>query len=114
MPRPWSLRSAASPGSTGSEYEWRGHSRLARQAGITEDQLASLPDWRTNHTFDSRQQAVLGLTEQLTRNVEVDDLTFARVQEHFDPRQVLELVATIGYYNMIARVLVGLRVDLEP
>src|ERR1700674_4160337 len=58
---------------TGSEYEWRGHSRLARQAGITEDQLTSLPDWRGNHTFDARQQAVLGLTEQLTRNVEVDD-----------------------------------------
>jgi alkylhydroperoxidase family enzyme len=29
------------------------------------------------------------------------------------PRQVVELVATIGYYNMVARFLVGLEIDLE-
>jgi 4-carboxymuconolactone decarboxylase len=99
---------------TGAEYEWRAHRRLAAQEGVGEAQLAALPNWQSSkEQFDTRQQAVLALAQQLTQAVQVDDATFEAAKQQLGPRQTVELVATIGYYNMVARFLVGLQIDLE-
>lgn len=37
----------------------------------------------------------------------------ARVRQHLDDRQVVELVVTIGYYGLVCRVLETLGVDRE-
>jgi AhpD family alkylhydroperoxidase len=97
---------------TGAEYEWRAHRALALSEGISEAQLERILDWRSAD-FDDRHRAVLALAEQLTRNVEVDDATFDAVRAELNPRQLVELVATVAYYNMVARFLVGLQIDLE-
>ena len=99
---------------TGAEYEWRAHRRLALGEGITEEQVGALPDWRSAAgLFDARQQAVLALAQALTQSVQVDEATFDALRPHLSDRQLVELVATIGYYNMVARFLVGLQIDLE-
>jgi 4-carboxymuconolactone decarboxylase len=43
----------------------------------------------------------------------VPDAVFAEVQQHFDDREIVELTVLIGTYNMNARVLVALELDLE-
>ncbi len=97
---------------TGAEYEWRAHRAIAAKEGISESQLDRILDWRSLE-FDQRQRAVLALAEELTRNVDVDDATFEAARAQLTPRQTVELVATIAYYNMVARFLVGLKIDLE-
>lgn len=97
----------------GSEYEFRAHRRIALGEGFTEDQLDNVQQWRQSTTFDPRQRAVLALAEALTRTVQVDDATFNAVRDVLPARQVVELVATVAYYNMVARFLVGLEIDLE-
>ena len=42
------------------------------------------------------------------------DEIFAEVRRHFDTRQIVELTVLIGTYNMNARVLQALELDLEP
>jgi alkylhydroperoxidase family enzyme len=97
---------------TGAEYEWRAHRRIALEQGFSEAALDAVRDWR-NGEFDERQRAVLALTEQLTKNVSVDDATFQAAQQQLSPRQMVELVTAVSYYNMVARFLVGLQIDLE-
>ncbi len=97
---------------TGAEYEWRAHRRLAIEEGIPEAAVEAVLDWR-NGAFDDRQRAVLALTEELTRNVDVPDATFEGARQHLGPRELVELVTTVAYYNMVARFLVGLKIDLE-
>jgi alkylhydroperoxidase family enzyme len=98
---------------TGAEYEWTGHRRLALNEGVSEAQLDGILDWRRSHAFDPRQRAVLALAEEMTRSVQVQDATFDAVKSALPPRHVVELVATAAYYNMVARFLVGLEIDLE-
>ena len=63
--------------------------------------------------FDAEQQAVLALVLQMTRDVQVDDATFARARATLGSDQSLfELIAVIASYNMVARILVALK--LEP
>jgi alkylhydroperoxidase family enzyme len=39
---------------------------------------------------------------------------FDEVKKHFDDRQIVESTVLIGSYNMNARVMQALRLDLEP
>ena len=41
------------------------------------------------------------------------DEVFEAVKRELPTREVVELVATVAYYNMVARFLVGLEIDLE-
>jgi alkylhydroperoxidase family enzyme len=97
---------------TGAEYEWRAHRRIAHELGISEAALDGILNWRDGE-FDARQRAVLALAEELTKTVAVDNATFAAAKAQLSPRQVVELVTTVAYYNMVSRFLVGLDIDLE-
>jgi alkylhydroperoxidase family enzyme len=97
---------------TGAEYEWRAHRRLAVEQGFTEAAVDDVLEWRKGD-FDERQRAVLALAEELTRAVRVQDATFEAANKHLTQRQMVELVTTVSYYNMVARFLVGLEIDLE-
>ena len=97
---------------TGAEYEWRAHRRIALELGYSEAALDGLLNWRSGE-FDPKQRAVLALAEELTRNVQVADDTFKQASDQLTPRQMVELVTTVSYYNMVSRFLVGLQIDLE-
>ena len=64
--------------------------------------------------FSERERAALAYTDTMTRDIEVPDAVFAEVKRHFNDRQIVELTVLIGTYNMNARVLQALRLDLEP
>ncbi len=98
---------------TGAEYEWRAHSRLAREQGVSDAQLDDLPRWGESAAYDARQRAVLAYADQMATRIEVDDATFAELERFFDAQELVELTSTIGFYHMVSRVLVALRIDLE-
>jgi alkylhydroperoxidase family enzyme len=98
---------------TGSAYEWRQHAPLARREGIDQAQLDALPDWADRADFDARDRAVLAYADRMTDQIQVDDATFEQVRAHFDDQEIVELTATIAFYNLVARFLIALRVDLE-
>ena len=97
----------------GADYEYRHHVPFALAAGLTQAQLDELPRWRESPLFDASQRAVLDYAESMTRNVHVPDAVFEAMAEHFDPRQTVELTATIAGYNLVSRFLEALKVDHE-
>jgi len=98
---------------TKAEYEYRAHRQIAIELGFSEAQIDGLRDWQSADWFDEKQRAVLALAEGLTRNVAVDDAVFQAARSHLSARQTVELVTAVAYYNMVARFLVGLEIDLE-
>ena len=95
----------------GADYEYQGHVPFALKAGLTQEQLDDLPAWRESSRYDAKQRGVLEYTECMTRHVHVPDEVFALVQPHFDPRQLVELTATIAGYNLVSRFLEAVRID---
>jgi alkylhydroperoxidase family enzyme len=73
-----------------------------------------LADWQGTSFFSARERAALAYTDVMTRDIVVPDPVFAEVKRHFDTRQIVELTVLIGSYNMNARVLQALELDLEP
>lgn len=102
----------------GADYEFGQHAPELVRAGGTPAQVEALKalDSGRDHpgVFDAIELAVLRLTLEMTRNVEVTEATFESVRSQIgDARQVVELVGVIATYNMVSRFLVALGVDPE-
>jgi 4-carboxymuconolactone decarboxylase len=100
---------------TGCGYILRQHvPSLALADGVTGEECAALADWQSAQLFDARERAALAYADTMTRAIAVPDDIFAAVEQHFNNRQIVELTVLIGSYNMNARVLRALELDLEP
>ncbi|MBI2918562.1 MAG: carboxymuconolactone decarboxylase family protein [Chloroflexi bacterium] len=98
---------------TDSRYEWGQHVPIALEAGVQQEQVDSLVYWPRSKAFDDVERAVLAYTGEMTERVRVADDTFAALRHHLDEPAVLDLTLCVGYWGMVARVLVALKVDLE-
>ena len=79
-------------------------SHLSREAGLSDEQLQELPRWRESEAFSHVEKLVLDYAEAMTRTpAEISDELVARLREHFDDRQLVELTATIATENFRAR-----------
>jgi alkylhydroperoxidase family enzyme len=97
----------------GSDYEWAHHRVMAAKAGIADEQVAALSEWRTSSVFDSRERAVLALVEQM-HDVAVTDEVFAALRAEFSESEVIELLLTAAFYQSVARLIDGLGLEVEP
>ena len=98
-----------------SIYEWTQHVPIARASGITTEQIAALErDQASAACFDDTDRLVLRLTDEAVRDVRVSDQTFAAAAARFSHREIVELLLTVGFYMMVARLLESLAVDVDP
>ena len=101
-----------------AEYELAQHLPLFLAAGGSDAAAEALrrgdSAWRDQTLFDAVERAVLEVTEEMTRQVRVDDDTFERARSLLgSDQQMVELVSIVATYNMVSRFLVALGVDAE-
>lgn len=96
-----------------ASYEVHQHRRIARRVGLSDDKVAALEHGADTAALDERERFVLAFTDQLFHGVKADDAMFAQAQSLFTPRQLSELVLTVGFYMMVCRFLENFEVDIE-
>ncbi len=97
----------------GAPYEAQQHAPIALREGMTQAQIDALEDWTASGLFDDAQRAVLAYCDAMTRKVHVPDDVFAAVRGIMDNRNLVELTATIGAYNMVSRFLEAMQIDAQ-
>ncbi len=98
---------------TGSVYEWTQHVPIARAAGVSEEQVAAMENWEGARCFDEVERLVLKLTDEVTRNVKGRRETLDALKKHLKTPELVELILSIGFWGMVARLLETTEVDLE-
>ena len=100
---------------TKAQYVLRQHvPSLAVADGLSLEECDALSDWRASRFFTASERAALAHADTMTREIAVPDVVFAEIDRHFNAREIVELTVLIGTYNMNARVLQALQLDLEP
>ena len=94
----------------GAPYEAQQHEPIALKEGVTQAQLAALPQWTESDAFNELERAVLQLCDTMTQQVQVPRATLLAVQQQLGDAQTVELVATIASYNMVSRFLEALHI----
>ncbi len=86
------------------EYCLNSHTQLAHKYGWSEEQIADLANFRTRTDFTEREKAALELAERETLDSNgIDDEFWARLRQHFDEGEIIELAAAIGLFNYFNR-----------
>lgn len=98
---------------TQANYEWTQHVTIGLRCGVSQEQIDAIPAWSASTLFKSEDRAVLQYTDEETNDVRVSDKTFAAVREFLSEKEVVELTITIGFYNMVSRILESMQVELE-
>jgi len=101
-----------------AEYEFIQHAPEFLTAGGQEEQLATLRQLESsnfnNSVFDMTELAVIQLSVEMTRSVQVSDSTMLATRNLLqNDQQLVELVGVIATYNMVSRYLVALGIESE-
>ena len=79
-------------------------SQIARQWGLSDDEMLALPAYRTSGLFTDVEKLVLDYAVGMSRTpVDVPDALFAALRQHFDDAQLVELTHVIALENMRGR-----------
>ena len=98
-----------------ARYEWVQHVPIAQATGATAAQIAALERGEiTADTFDATERAVLRFATEVLCDVRASEAAFTEVARHLSAQEIVELVVTVGYYMLIARILETTAVDLDP
>ncbi len=94
-----------------AEYEFAQHVPFALQEGYTSLQLAQIktPDYRP--FFDTVDLLVIDYADAMTTSIRVSQEIFSALRVYFSDREMVELTATVGAYNMVSRFLEALQLD---
>lgn len=93
-----------------ASFEYDAHVPHAQKAGVSAEKIDAVRQEALSGVFAPLERLVLELTDAMTRQVVVPEELMGRIQQHFDPKGVVEVVATVAAYNMVSRLLVALNV----
>ncbi|OBJ29459.1 carboxymuconolactone decarboxylase family protein [Mycobacterium colombiense] len=91
-------------------YEWSHHVRMAKDEGITDDQIGALQQGEAADTFD---QAVITGVDELDEKSELSDQTWAALGERLNDQQRMDFVFTVGCYALLAMAFNTFGIQLE-
>ena len=75
------------------QYQWKQHISIAKQNGVSEEQIAALLSGDiSGDEFSEEEKALLEFVDQVIKEPEVDEDTFAEARKHFDDQILVEIV----------------------
>ncbi|OBF72991.1 carboxymuconolactone decarboxylase [Mycobacterium sp. 852002-51613_SCH5001154] len=91
-------------------YEWSHHVRMAKDAGITDDEIAAVERGESADEFD---RAVIAGVDELEAKSQLSDETWAALGERLNDQQRMDFVFTVGCYALLAMAFNTFGVQLE-
>lgn len=96
-----------------SEYLWAHHAPLAQQAGLRDEQLRAITEGAEAPIWNEEQRAVLRAADELRREAFITDSTWRTLENYYDPKQLVEIVFTVGGYTMTGLAINSFGIQLE-
>jgi alkylhydroperoxidase family enzyme len=96
-----------------AEYEWRQHVVLAGDAGLDRDDIARVADGPGAPGWSAIDAAMLRAVDELVADATIADATWETLAGELDDQQLMDLVFTVGAYDVLAMALRAFRVELD-
>ena len=96
-----------------AEYEWGQHVLIARQVGVTDDEIARVKDGPTADGWSAFETSLLLAVDELHQDARIRDNIWQALAAEWDERQLIEFPMLVGHYQMVAFTLNSLGVQRE-
>lgn len=94
-------------------YEWAQHLFMARDAGLTDEEIGRIAFGPAAPFWSEIDAALLSAVDELIADGTVGDATWRVLDAHLDTQQILDVVVTVGTYDLLARLMNALRLDVD-
>jgi 4-carboxymuconolactone decarboxylase len=94
-------------------YEWAQHVVLAGDAGLTPEEIARIAAGPDAVGWSPLEQAMLRAVDELIRDAMVVDDTWKVLAGELDDQQLMDLVFTVGAYDLLAMAFRSFGLELD-
>ena len=95
-------------------YEWGQHVAIGKASGLGDEEIARIPKGPTASGWSAADRALLRATDELHEDAFISDATWAELAGTWSTEQLMDLVFTVGQYNLVSMALNTFGVQPEP
>ncbi|MCX2981943.1 carboxymuconolactone decarboxylase family protein [Halieaceae bacterium IMCC14734] len=88
-----------------ADYEWNKHAEISRYLGMSEALISSSKSGPDTPKLQPFYRLLLTATDELHTDAHITDDTWKALSEHYSVEQMMDLVFTVGQYNMVSMAL---------
>lgn len=88
-----------------SGYEWGQHVLIARREGITDEEIRCIQEGPDSKGLNVHERLLLKATDELHADAFVSDATWQGLKTSYNDQQMMDLVFSIGQYNLVCMAL---------
>jgi alkylhydroperoxidase family enzyme len=96
-----------------SEYEWAQHVRIGKTTEITDDDIRRISAGPDDPTLGENDRLLLQAVDELHADACLSNATWNALAGRYDTRQLMDLVFTVGQYNLVSMALNSFGVQLD-
>jgi 4-carboxymuconolactone decarboxylase len=94
-------------------YELAQHKSISRYLGMSEAEIKSAETGPDTDGLADLDRLLLQATDELHSDAFITDATWQRLSEHLSTEQLMDLVFTVGQYNLVSMALNSFGVQLD-
>jgi len=98
---------------TDAHYEWTHHVAIARQCGVTEEQIEKIKTEDPVTSLGDEYNLLCRVADEISRNVRLSDDALEQILDRYGVRESTEIILCVSYFNMVSRFLESTRVPIE-
>ncbi len=96
-----------------AEYEWAQHVLIGKEAGLTAEEIDRIKAGPNARGWSEADKLLLQATDELRKDAFITDATWNGLCQHFDKKQLMDVVFAVGQYNLVSMALNTLGVQLD-
>jgi alkylhydroperoxidase family enzyme len=96
-----------------AEYEWGQHVVIGKRAGLTDEEIDRVKEGPEAAGWSEFDATLLRAVDELRAQAFISDPVWSALSARYDAQQLLDLVFTVGQYNLVSMALntLGVRLD---
>ena len=94
-------------------YEWAQHVQIALKGGLDSEGIRSAKEGPHMLGINEIDKLLLMATDELHEDAFISDETWSGLSKHFSQEQLMDIVFTVGQYNLVSMALNSFGVQLD-
>ena len=95
-------------------HEWSQHVEVGRKAGMTDAEIMTAQSGPDTPGLSEQDRLLLQATDELHADAFITDPTWQALSEHFSDQQMMDIIFTVGQYNLVSMALNSFGVQRDP
>ncbi len=96
-----------------AQYEWQKHAEIGRYLGMSEADIATSQTGPDTEGLSEQDRLLLKATDELHVDAFISDDTWKGLSRHLSTEQLMDLVFTVGQYNLVSMALNSFGVQFD-